>query len=328
MNRIESRGAQIAALRHAVPYLALFRGRTFVVKLGGAALAEPRALQAVVEQVAALHHLGIRVVVVHGGGPQATELARALGLPVRQVAGRRVTDDATLAVVVRALNGDANTALVAACRAARLPAVGLSGVDGDLVVARRRPPADVAGEPQPVDYGHVGDPVAVDPRLLRHLLDAGFVPVVSPLAADAEGRLLNANADGVAAALAVALGAEKLLILVDTPGLLEDVRDPGSLVSYVDLAGLESRRAAGSIAGGMLPKAGAIEDALRGGVPRAHLVSWRSADALLLEVFSNEGAGTLVVPELEVLRTEERLAPGGPTGSPGTTAELAGAAAS
>lgn len=320
MKRVESRGAQIAALRHAVPYLALFRGKTFVVKLGGAALAEPRALAAVVEQVAALHHLGVRVVVVHGGGPQATELAGALGVPVRQVAGRRVTDDATLAVVVRALNGDANTALLAACRAARLPAVGLSGVDGDLLIARRRPPVEVAGEPAPVDYGHVGDPVAVDPRLLLHLLDGGFVPVVSPLAADAEGRLLNANADGVAAELAVALRAEKLLILVDTPGLLEDVGEPGSLVSYVDLAGLESRRASGAIAGGMLPKARAIADALRGGVPRAHLVSWRSPDALLLEVFSNEGAGTLIVPELAVLRSEERAS------EPRPAVELAGAA--
>ena len=310
MNGLGARGPQIAALRHAVPYLALFRGKTFVVKLGGAALGDARALAAVVEQVAALHHLGVRVVLVHGGGPQASELARSLGLPVRQVAGRRVTDDATLGVVVLALNGDASTRILAACRAARLPAAGVSGVDGGLVLARRRPPVAVPGEDGPVDYGHVGDVVTVDPRLLLHLLDGGYVPVVSPLSADAEGNLLNANADGVAAALAVALRAEKLLLLVDTPGLLENASDPGSLVSYVDLAGLARRRAAGTIAGGMLPKAKAIEDALRGGVPRAHLVSWQSADALLYEVFSNEGAGTLVVPELGALSLDERVEAG------------------
>ena len=298
--------AAIAAIRHAVPYLALFRGRTFVVKVGGAALDDARTLSSVVEQVAALHHLGIRVVLVHGGGRQASLQAEALGLPVRQVAGRRVTDDATLPVVTRALNGDVNTALLSACRAAGLAACGLCGVDGGLVTARRRAPVEVPGEPAPVDYGHVGDVVRVDPRLLLHLLDGGFVPVVSPLAADAEGRLLNVNADAVAAALAVALAAEKLLLLVEPAGILEDGSDPGSLVSYLDLPVLARLRSAGSLRDGMLPKAAAIEAALRGGVPRAHLVSWRSSDALLWEIFSNEGAGTLVVPDLAALTGEER----------------------
>jgi len=302
-----SRLVEIAALRHAVPYLALFRGRTFVVKLGGGALAEPRALAAVVEQAAALHHLGVRVVMVHGGGTQANELARALGLEVRQVAGRRITDEATLRVVTMALNGEANTAVLAACRAAGLPAVGVSGVDGGLVIARRRPPVVVPGESAPVDYGRVGDIESVAPRLLVQLLDAGWMPVVSPLAADARGNVLNLNADGVAGALAVALGAEKLVMMVDTPGLLGDAADPASLISYVDLAGLARMRAAGSLAGGMLPKARAIEEALRGGVPRAHLISWRSPDALLWEVFSNEGSGTLVVPELAALSPDERV---------------------
>ena len=135
-----SRSVEIAALRHAVPYLALFRGRTFVVKVGGNALADTRALSSVVEQVAALHHLGIRVVLVHGGGPQTNELSEKLGLEVRQVAGRRVTDDATLEVVTMTLNGTTNTQILAACRAAHLPAVGVSGVDAGLVVARKRPP--------------------------------------------------------------------------------------------------------------------------------------------------------------------------------------------
>lgn len=303
-----SRSVEIAALRHAVPYLALFRGKTFVVKLGGGALADPRALAAIVEQVAALHHLGIRVVLVHGGGPQASALAERLGLPVRQVGGRRVTDAATLELMTMTLNGAANTQIVAACRAARVPAVGVSGVDADLVVARRRPPVAVPGEEGPVDFGHVGDVERVSPRLLVDLLDRGYLPVVSPLAADADGNLLNLNADGVAAALAVATGAEKLLVLVDTPGLLERAGDPASLVSYVDLAGLERLRASGAITHGMLPKARALADALAGGVPRAHLVPWKLADALLVEIFTNEGAGTLVVPELAALSADEREA--------------------
>jgi len=301
-----SRSVEIAALRHAVPYLALFRGRTFVVKVGGNALADTRALSSVVEQVAALHHLGIRVVLVHGGGPQTNELSEKLGLDVRQVAGRRVTDDATLEVVTMTLNGTTNTQILAACRAAHLPAVGVSGVDAGLVVARKRPPVEVEGEPGPVDFGRVGDIERIDPAVLRALADDGFVPVVSPLAADAAGNLLNLNADGIAAAIAVAMKAAKLLILVDTPGLLESVNDPSSLVSYVDLAGLDRLRAEGKLVRGMLPKTMAIADALRGGVPRAHLVSWRLQDALLLEVFSNEGAGTLIVSELAALSAEER----------------------
>jgi len=305
MNRHGTRSVEISALRHAVPYLELFRGKTFVIKLGGGLLGDRRALATVVEQLATLHHLGIRLVVVHGGGPQANELSRRLGIEVRQVEGRRVTDDETLAVVTMVLNGSANTELVAACRAAALPAVGLSGADGRLVVARRRPPVAVDGEAEPVDFGHVGDIESIDATLVAQLLSHDWVPVVSPLSADAGGRLLNLNADGVAGALAAALGAEKLLVMVDTPGLLADPADGASLVSYVDLAGIERMRSAGAIARGMLPKVAAIRAALAGGVPRAHLVSWRSPDALLLEVFSNEGAGTLVVPELTALSREE-----------------------
>jgi acetylglutamate kinase len=210
------------------------------------------------------------------------------------------------------LNGTTNTSLLAACRGSHLPAVGVSGIDGGLIVARRRPPVEVEGESGPVDFGHVGDIEQIDPTLLLQLADNGYVPIVSPLAADAAGKVLNLNADGVAAALAAALDAEKLLILVEPPGLLEEFDDPSSLVSYVDLAGLDRMRSAGRIVRGMLPKTAAIADALRAGVPRAHLVSWRLADALLLEVFSNEGAGTLIVPELAALSSEELETPAAP----------------
>ena len=293
-------------LREALPYMRLFKGKTFVVKVGGALLADGAATREVLEQVDALRHLGIRVVLVHGGGAQASTLSRSLGSEPRFVAGRRVTDDAALAAAVLTLNGEANTALLAACRALGIPAVGLSGVDSGLVRARRRPPVAVDGET--VDYGHVGDVVSVDPEVLQWLLHDSKLPVVSPLAADDEGNLLNCNADGIAAALAVAMKAVKLVLLTDVPGLLERAEDVRSLVSYIDLEGLRVMRQRGVLAGGMAPKTAAIETALLGGVERAHLVSWRVPDGLLAELFTNQGSGTLVVPELGTLTPAEQAA--------------------
>lgn len=308
MKDIGQRHADVG-LREALPYMRLFRGRTFVVKAGGALLADAGATRELLTQVEVLLHLGIRVVLVHGGGEQASALSRALGSEPRIVGGRRVTDRAGLAAAVLTLNGETNTALLAACRALGIPAVGVSGVDAGLVRARRRPPVAVEGEI--VDFGHVGDLERVDPRVLEALLAAGMLPVVSPISADAEGNLLNCNADGVAAALAVAMAAAKLVLLTDVPGLLERPADLRSLVSYIDLAGLARLRERGVLAGGMAPKAAAIETALGGGVERAHLVSWRVPDGLLAELFTNEGSGTLVVRELGTLTAAEQAAEAG-----------------
>ena len=322
MKDVGQQSAAVAALRQAVPYIRLFKGKTFVVKVGGVALgsdsggrpsaaeAAPRAMVAVLEQVHVLHQVGIRVVLVHGGGPQSTALSRALGAEPRFVAGRRITDDAALEVATLVLNGAVNTRLLAACRAVGLPAVGLSGVAAGLVLARRRGPVTVAaagsggdgvagasGGGMVVDYGHVGDVESVDPAVLETLLAAGMVPVVSPLSADERGALLNVNADTAAAALAVALRAEKLLLLTGAPGILERSGDPSSLVSLTDLAGLARLRERGCLEDGMLPKASSIEAALRGGVRRVHIVGAAVADGLLAEVFTNEGAGTLVVAD-------------------------------
>jgi acetylglutamate kinase len=162
----------------------------------------------------------------------------------------------------------------------------------------------VAGKP--VDYGYVGDIEAVDPTVLRTQLENGLLPVVSPLSADPSGTLLNINADTVAAALASSLGAEKLILATGAPGILEDRSDPASLISYVDLAGLKKLRDNGSLAEGMLPKATAIESAIKGGVPRVHVISYKVPDSLLLEIFTNEGTGTLVVENISVLSAEEQ----------------------
>ena len=309
MNRSRPTGAGFGALRAAAPYLRLYRGRVFVVKLGGEVLSRTRRIEALVEQAGVLQALGVRVVIVHGGGPQSTELSERLQHKARMVAGRRVTGPEDLKVAAYVLNGAVNTQLLAACRACGIPAVGLSGVDAGLVTARRRPPVKMegAGE-EPVDFGFVGDIGKVDPAVLDLALGDGLTPVVSPLSADRKGNLLNINADTVAASLAVALKAEKLVLTMAAPGILEDRSDPSSLVSYLDLAGLRKLREQGALGDGMLPKATAIESAIGGGVPRVHLVSGSTEDALLREVFTNEGCGTLVVRSIDALSAAEQEA--------------------
>jgi acetylglutamate kinase len=308
MKDVGQRAVEVAALKHAVPYIRLFKGKTFVVKVGGGALEDEARAANLVEQVDLLHQVGIRVVVVHGGGTQSSALSRALGDDARFVEGRRVTDEKALEVATMVLNGSVNTRLLAACRTIGLAAVGVSGVDAGLIRARRRPPVELAGGGAPVDYGFVGDVVSVEPSVLVKLLDAGLVPIVSPLSADGGGTLLNINADTVASALAAGLGAEKLLLLTGAPGILERPDDPSSLVSYLDLAGLARLRQRGCLVQGMLPKAAAIEAALRGGVRRVHVVSHDLPDGLLAEVFTNEGVGTLVVADVHALSPAEQSA--------------------
>jgi acetylglutamate kinase len=183
----------------------------------------------------------------------------------------------------------------------------MSGVDANLIQARRRPPIDMPGEEKDrVDYGFVGDIEGVTSDTLRRQLDAGFLPVISPLSADAAGTLLNINADTVAAALAAALSAEKLIIATGAPGILDDPDDPASLVSYMDLAGLARMQSQGSLGAGMMPKADAIRSAILGGVERVHVISHDLPDSLLLEVFTNEGTGTLVVKDTGSLSAAEQ----------------------
>ena len=297
----------VSALKHAAPYIRLFKGKVFVLKAGGEIFVDKAATTALMEQVGILHQVGIRVVLIHGGGPQSTQLATALGVDTTFVDGRRVTDGASLDVATMVLNGQINTRVLAACRDLQIPAVGISGVDAGLIRAHRRPPIEVQGhEAGPVDYGFVGDIDAVDSDVLRAQIDGGLVPIISPLSADASGTLLNINADTVAAALASAVNAEKLILITGAPGILEDARDPGSLVSYIDLAGLQNLRDEGCLAAGMLPKASAIEAAIKGGVRRVHVISFKLPDTLLLEVFTNEGTGTLVVDNISTLSPEEQ----------------------
>jgi acetylglutamate kinase len=307
MTSKRDRAIVVSALKHAAPYIRLFKGKVFVIKAGGEVFADPALASALIEQVGILHQVGIRTVLIHGGGPQSTKLATELGLETQFVEGRRVTDSDSLNVAMMILNGQINTRILATCRDLQIPAVGISGVDAGLIRAHKRPP--VAGKDGgSVDYGFVGDIDAVDADILKKQLDNGLMPVVSPLSCDESGTLLNINADTVAAAIAAELDAEKLILVTGATGILENVNDPGSLISYIDRKRLRELREQGALADGMLPKAAAIDAAIENGVSRVHVISHKLPDSILLEVFTNEGTGTLVVDDINALTPEEQAA--------------------
>lgn len=292
----------IAGLKGALRYVRAYRDQIFVIKLGGEVLSDPTIRDQVMGQVGLLWSLGIRVVVVHGGGSQASALSRRLGVEPRIVAGRRITDDTTLEIVKMTLAGQLNVELLAALREHRVPAVGLSGVDADFITARRRPPVMVTdddGRTAEVDFGHVGDITAVDPRVISTLLDGRFVPLVASLAGDDSGEVYNVNADTVAEAVAVALKAQKLIFLTSAPGVLRDRTDPSTLVAFADPDDLTELMANGALAGGMRPKVEACIRAATTGVERTHIIDGRVPDALLMEVFTGAGCGTMIVGRKE-----------------------------
>ena len=291
-------GAQLSpwrVLRSAARYVNQFRDRPFVVKLGGELLTVPERRRAIAEQLAVLWSFSIPVVVVHGGGGDLDRLCQRLGIAVEKYGGRRKTSEPVLAAAKMSFAGELHTDLLADLRAAGLSVVGLSGVDAGLVDAVRRPPVDMDGET--VDFGSVGDIRSLRPAILKQLLAAGHAPVIAPLSGDDQGHVFNTNADTLAAEVAGALGAEKLFYLLEQPGLLADVNDTGSLLTETTPSELQAMIESGAIQGGMLPKAAAVMRALDAGVHRVHLVSGMQPDALLEEVFTNEGSGTMVTGE-------------------------------
>jgi acetylglutamate kinase len=310
MNMIMNRpdpSIAVRALKSAAPYIRMYKNKVFVIKAGGAVFTDEVSTRVLIEQVAILHQVGIKVVLVHGGGPQLDDVQSALGIETRMVNGRRVTDTETIGVTAMVLNGSINTRILAMCRELDIEAIGISGVDAGLIRAHKRPPVSVsAGSSEKVDYGFVGDIDSVNGAVLGKLLENGLMPVISPLSADAHGTLLNINADTVAAAIGGALAAEKLVLCTGAHGILERLDDPTSVISYTDLKGLKALRDQGSLQGGMLPKATAIEAAIRGGVRRVHVITYKSPDSLLAEIFTNEGTGTLVVEDLNVLSPAEQ----------------------
>ncbi len=286
-------------LREALPYIQRFKGKTFVVKLSGKVTEEPENLASLAEELALMHQVGIRICVVHGGGKQLTDLAEQMGVEQTIINGRRVTDDATLDMAKMIFAGKINIDILAALRQRGVHAVGLSGVDGNTVIAVRRPPRDVlnreTGERGMVDFGHVGDVLEIDDRLLRVLLDHDYLPVVSSLGADDEGRVFNINADTIAAEIAVRLEAEKLVMLSDVDGIYLRPGEQATKISRLTAAEVEALIRDGVATGGMIPKLQNITDLLRRGVRSAHIIKGSLRNTLLSEVFTDEGTGTMII---------------------------------
>jgi acetylglutamate kinase len=281
-----------AILTEALPWLARFQGATVVVKYGGNAMTSPELRQAFAADMVFLRYAGLRPVVVHGGGPQISAMLKRLGMDSEFRGGLRVTTPESVDIVRMVLVGQVGKDLVGMINEHGPYAVGLSGEDAQLFTAVRRP-AYVDGEP--VDVGLVGDVARVNVGAVDDLMRAGRIPVIATVAPDADGVLHNLNADTAAAALAVALGARKLVVLTDVSGLYTSWPDESSLVSRIsttELAGLLP-----SLTAGMVPKMEACLRAVRGGVPAAHVVDGRLAHSILLEVFTTEGFGTMVVDE-------------------------------
>jgi acetylglutamate kinase len=286
-------------LREALPYIQRFQGKTFVVKLSGKATEDAGNLASLAEELALIHQVGIRLCVVHGGGKQLSALAQLLGVEQTIINGRRVTDDATLEMAKMVFAGKINTDILAALRQRSIEAVGLSGVDGNIVHAKRRPPKEIlnraTGEREHVDFGHVGDVVEINTRLLCVLLDQGYLPVISSLGADDEGMVFNINADTIASEIAVRLKAEKLILLSDVDGIYLRPEEPQTKLSRLSVGEAEALVREGAATGGMIPKLQSITELLRRGVGSAHIINGNLRNALLAEVFTDEGTGTMVV---------------------------------
>ena len=290
MSGVVDRAQRIAdVLVRALPYIQRFAGKSIVVKLGGAAI-DVDLDRALAQDVLLLRSVGVRCVVVHGGGPQIDAVMRRMGKTPEFRDGLRVTDAETLDLVRMVLVGKVNRDLVATINREALEepvAVGVSGEDGGLLTATPRDPA----------LGFVGDVAHVRAERLNGLLDVGLTPVVSTVGADASGQPYNINADDAAMAIACAMGAEKIIYLTAAPGLLQDVEDEASLVPRLTAADLRSRMADGSITGGMIPKLRACADAVECGVDTAHIIDGRVPHALLIELLTDEGIGTMIKRE-------------------------------
>ncbi len=269
-------------LVEALPYIRRFRGHVFVVKYGGSALGDDLSLFA--QDVAMLHSVGIRVVVVHGGGPQIGQLLARLGKETEFVDGLRVTDAETLDIARMVLTGKVNRDIVGALNVHGPLAVGVSGEDAGMLRVTQRSP----------ELGFVGDVETVAPQIIERLLAQDLVAVVATIGTDDAGQAYNVNADTAAGAIAAALGATKLVYLTDVAGIRADPDDPASVVSRLDVAGLEAMVEAGSITGGMIPKVRSCIEAVEAGVGQVHVLDGRIPHVLLLEVFTHAGAGTMI----------------------------------
>ena len=282
----QTEATRVRVLSEALPYIQQFAGRIVVVKYGGAAMKDSTLKDKVIRDIVFLSCVGVRPVVVHGGGPEINSWLGKLGIEPQFKHGLRVTDAATMDVVEMVLVGRVNKELVSLISRAGGSAVGLCGKDGNLIKAR---PEGREG------IGFVGEVTSMDVRLLESLLKDGYIPVVSSVAADEQGQAYNVNADTVAGELAAALGAEKLILLTDTAGILKDYKDPSTLLPRLDIQEARQLIASGVVGGGMIPKVQCCVRSLAQGVSAAHIIDGRIPHALLLEIFTNGGIGSMIV---------------------------------
>ncbi|MDI9633404.1 MAG: acetylglutamate kinase [Methanolinea sp.] len=284
-------------LMEALPYIREFHGKTMVIKLGGHAMVDPAILETAIRDAVLLKLVGIRLVLVHGGGPEITEKMKALGKEPRFVAGLRVTDEETLEIAQMVLVGKINSNIVSLIAKCGGQGVGISGNDGSLIIARKMDPqrVRVGGEEREVDLGHVGEIEEINPAILHTLLDSGYIPVVAPIAIDRNGQNLNINADTAAGEIAIALRAYKLINMTDVDGIMDASRT--QVYRRLAAAEAEGLMEKGIVSEGMIPKVASIVRAVRNGVLFGHVINGNVPHNLILEMFTDEGVGTMITRE-------------------------------
>ncbi|MBE9170952.1 acetylglutamate kinase [Pleurocapsales cyanobacterium LEGE 06147] len=286
----ETEANRVRILSEALPYIQKFANRTVVIKYGGAAMKDSNLKDKVIGDIVFLSCVGVKPVVVHGGGPEINSWLTKLKIEPQFRDGLRVTDAATMDVVEMVLVGRVNKELVSLINQAGALAVGLCGRDANLIKARHVDPVNKER------IGFVGEVTSIDTRLIKSLVDSGYVPVISSVADDETGQAYNINADTVAGEIAAALDAEKLILLTDTPGILKNYKDPSSLLTRLDIKTARDLISKGIVSGGMIPKVNCCVRSLAQGVRAAHIIDGRIPHAILLEIFTDEGIGSMIVP--------------------------------
>jgi len=274
-------------LVEALPYIKEFYGKRVVIKYGGAAMKDCSLKQKVIQDIVLMKFVGMHPIVVHGGGPEINAMLKRLGIASSFIDGLRVTDQATMEIVEMVLGGKVNKEIVSGINASGGKAIGISGKDGGLIEAQALDPSG--------QMGFVGEVININPQIIETMIENGYIPVIAPIGIDNQGQSYNINADLVAAAIAVSMKADKLVLLTDVPGLLSDPQDSESLISILNISEVAEYIANGTIAGGMIPKVHCCEEAVAGGVGRTHIIDGRVPHSILLEIFTDEGVGTMVV---------------------------------
>ena len=283
-------------LIEALPYIRELRDSITVIKIGGHAMLDQKTMEDIVRDVVLLHYVGVHPIVVHGGGSEITRKMEKIGKKPEFVAGLRITDEETLEIAQMVLVGNVNTRIVSLIGKHGAKGIGLSGKDGCLIVARKKSPQTVLinGVEQEVDLGWVGETERINPEVLMFAVEKDYIPVISPLAVDIDGNSLNVNADTVAGDIASSIKSKKLIMLTDVPGILHDPSDPKSIISQVSVNEVKKLISSETIQEGMIPKIEACVKAIEGSVEKAHILDGGLPHALLLELFTDKGIGTMI----------------------------------